>query len=68
MHCATGNSALGSILDIIFASLEHDHEALRASNRVLLSTLDREISQSLFLHVSTPDDNGYQLLPLASQY
>ncbi|KNZ57076.1 hypothetical protein VP01_2249g1 [Puccinia sorghi] len=50
--------ALGSILDIIFASLEHDHEALRASNRVLLSTLDREISQSLFLHVSTLDDNG----------
>ncbi|PLW34924.1 hypothetical protein PCANC_19073 [Puccinia coronata f. sp. avenae] len=36
--------ALGSILDVIFASLEQDLHAMRASNGVLLNTLEKEIS------------------------
>jgi hypothetical protein len=44
----TDNRALGSILDVIFASLEQDLHAMRASNGVLLNTLEKEISTSLF--------------------
>ncbi|POW11137.1 hypothetical protein PSHT_08459 [Puccinia striiformis] len=39
--------ALGSILDVIFGSLEEELHILKAAVRALLSTLDREISSKI---------------------